>query len=425
MKPAILSIEKWHITLAILAILLGGLLTDAWLISIALSLFGYIIWMYYRIYQFYIWIINGTRQNNVPDSDGIWDKINYQVLQDKNKSNNRKKRLNALLKRSQSILKGFPYAAIVLDQSNAVEWSNKESSALLNIVKNDKGQRINHLIRSPKLYKLLHSNDRSNEIEIESPKDSSVQLLLKLITLGVDSKLLIARDITQRNRTLEMRKSFISNASHELRTPLTVISGYLEIIKEDKSLPQSLSSPINTAYEQVERMQNIIEDLLTLSRLESTNDIQDISTNINMAKLINHICQDLNRQVIIEINTNEIIIGIETEIISLCTNLIQNAIFYTQKHTKIITRWYKDKDKLCFEVQDFGAGIPHKHLAHLTQRFYRADKGRSKEQGGTGLGLAIVNHIAQRHNATLSINSKVGIGSTFTVRFNLSQPSPL
>ncbi len=108
MKPAILSIEKWHITLAILAILLGGLLTDAWLISIALSLFGYIIWMYYRIYQFYIWIINGTRQNNVPDSDGIWDKINYQVLQDKNKSNNRKKRLNALLKRSQSILKGFP-----------------------------------------------------------------------------------------------------------------------------------------------------------------------------------------------------------------------------------------------------------------------------------------------------------------------------
>ncbi len=421
MKPSILSIEKWRIAIVIFIILIGGLLTDAWLISIALSLFGYIVWMYYKIYQFYTWIINGTSQSNVPDSDGIWDKINYKVLQDKNKSSDRKKRMNALLKRSQSILKGFPYAAIVLNQNNEVDWSNSKSSVLLNIVKNDRGQRINNLIRSPKLYKLLSANEDGSEIEIESPKDSSTQLVLKIIAIGADSKLLIARDITQRNKTLEMRKSFISNASHELRTPLTVISGYLEMIKEDKNLPKSLSSPIDTSYEQTKRMQNIIEDLLTLSRLESTDDIQDISTSINMEKVINHVCQDLNQAVTIEINTDEVIVGVETEIISLCTNLIQNAIFYTPKGTKIIVRWHADgSNKLCLDVQDFGKGIPNKHLAHLTERFYRVDKGRSKEQGGTGLGLAIVSHIAQRHNAVLTIDSKVGSGSTFKVCFLVS-----
>ncbi len=377
--------------------------------------------MYYKIHQFYTWIINGTSQSNVPDSDGIWDKINYKVLQDKNKSSDRKKRMNALLKRSQSILKGFPYAAIVLNQNNEVDWSNSKSSVLLNIVKNDRGQRINNLIRSPKLYKLLSANEDGSEIEIESPKDSSTQLVLKIIAIGADSKLLIARDITQRNKTLEMRKSFISNASHELRTPLTVISGYLEMIKEDKNLPKSLSNPINTSYEQTKRMQNIIEDLLTLSRLESTDDIQDISTSINMEKVINHVCQDLNQAVTIEINTDEVIVGVETEIISLCTNLIQNAIFYTPKGTKIIVRWHADgSNKLCLDVQDFGKGIPNKHLAHLTERFYRADKGRSKEQGGTGLGLAIVSHIAQRHNAVLTIDSKVGSGSIFKVCFLVS-----
>ncbi|CAC9504339.1 Phosphate regulon sensor protein PhoR (SphS) (EC 2.7.13.3) [uncultured Gammaproteobacteria bacterium] len=421
MKPSILSIEKWRIAIVIFIILIGGLLTDAWLISIALSLFGYIVWMYYKIYQFYTWIINGTSQSNVPDSDGIWDKINYKVLQDKNKSSDRKKRMNALLKRSQSILKGFPYAAIVLNQNNEVDWSNSKSSVLLNIVKNDRGQRINNLIRSPKLYKLLSANEDGSEIEIESPKDSSTQLVLKIIAIGADSKLLIARDITQRNKTLEMRKSFISNASHELRTPLTVISGYLEMIKEDKNLPKSLSNPIDTSYEQTKRMQNIIEDLLTLSRLESTDDIQDISTSINMEKVINHVCQDLNQAVTIEINTDEVIVGVETEIISLCTNLIQNAIFYTPKGTKIIVRWHADgSNKLCLDVQDFGKGIPNKHLAHLTERFYRVDKGRSKEQGGTGLGLAIVSHIAQRHNAVLTIDSKVGSGSTFKVCFLVS-----
>ncbi len=264
----------------------------------------------------------------------------------------------------------------------------------------------------------MNSNEDGSEIEIESPKDSSIQLLLKIIAISSDSKLLIARDIMQRNKTLEMRKSFISNASHELRTPLTVISGYLEMIKEYKSLPKALTSPINASYEQTERMQNIIEDLLTLSRLESTDDIQDISTSINMKKVINHVCQDLNQAVMVEINTDEVMVGVETEIISLCTNLIQNAIFYTPKGTKIIVRWYANSsNKLCFSVQDFGKGIPNKHLVHLTERFYRADKGRSKEQGGTGLGLAIVSHIAQRHNAVLTIDSKVGSGSTFKVCF--------
>ncbi len=418
MKPFILSVEKRHITFAIVIMLATGLLTGDWLISIAVSLLGYIIWLYYRIFQFYHWIANGSLQHKVPEGGGIWEKIHHQVLQDKHKSNHRKKRMNALLKRSQRILKGFPYAAITLNQNNELDWSNDKAKVLLNIIKGDRGQCINNLVRSPKLYQLLNAGEHDSEIEIESPKDLSIQLLLKLIIIDTNSKLLIARDITKRNKTLEMRKSFISNASHELRTPLTVISGYLEMVKADEHLAASLSSPINIAYEQTERMQSIIEDLLTLSRLESTDDIQNISVDLNMAKIINHVCQAFSQAVIVEINTDKTIVGVETEIISLCTNLIQNAIFYTPVETKIIVRWYADGEhKLCLDVEDFGKGIADKHLPHLTERFYRIDKGRSKEQGGTGLGLAIVSHIAQRHNAQLNIKSKIGSGSTFKVCF--------
>ena len=227
---------------------------------------------------------------------------------------------------------------------------------------------------------------------------------------------MIARDITQRNKTLEMRKNFISNASHELRTPLTVISGYLEMIKENDNLPKAIIDPINVSHDQSERMRSIIEDLLTLSRLESDDNIQDSS--INMSEIINQVCQDIDQKVIVKIETTEMIYGSKTEIISMCANLIQNAVFYTPKNTKIIARWYKSESgKLCFEVQDFGKGIQEKHIVHLTERFYRVDKGRSKEQGGTGLGLAIVKHIAYRHNAVLSIDSKWGYGSIFRVCF--------
>ena len=137
MKSSIWSIEKGRVSIVIFTTLVGGLLTGAWLASLALTLFFYILWMYYKIQQFYTWILNGTQQSSAPDSDGIWDKINYQVLQTKNKSNNRKKRMNALLKRSQSILKGFPYAAIVLNKNNEIDWNNKKSGVLLNVFKSE------------------------------------------------------------------------------------------------------------------------------------------------------------------------------------------------------------------------------------------------------------------------------------------------
>ncbi|WP_428087396.1 phosphate regulon sensor protein PhoR [Candidatus Thioglobus sp.] len=420
MKPSIWLMEKWRIAMVVFAATLGGLLTNAWLISIILSLLAYIVWMHFKLQQFYLWVASGTRQNNAPDSDGIWDEINYQVLQTKNKSNDRKKRMNALLKRSQSILRSFPYATIVLNNRNEINWSNKKSEQLLNILKKDKGQRIDSLVRSPKLHKLLELGE-IDEIEIESPKYPSEQLLLKLIVIDSNSKLLIVRDVSQRNKVQEMRKNFISNASHELRTPLTVILGYLEMIRADEKLPKSLFKAVDLSYEQSERMRSIINDLLTLSRLESANSIDDLSVNINMNKLVSHLCKDLDNEVVVNVSSDGVIFGIETEIISLCTNLIQNAIFYTPPKTKIIVSWRQDKENnSCFEVQDFGQGIAQKHLSKLTERFYRVDKGRSQGQGGTGLGLAIVWHIAQRHNAVLNIKSKVGEGSVFGVCFPTS-----
>lgn len=213
----------------------------------------------------------------------------------------------------------------MLNGNNEIDWTNKLSGQLLGIsMKVDRGQRIDDLIRSSELHKLL-TTQSNHEVEIESPKNSAIKLSLRVIVINADLKLLIARDISERAQILDMRKSFISNASHELRTPLTVISGYLEMMQDSHLLPESLSKAVQSSYEQPERMGNIIEDLLTLSRLESTRLTHEASVEINMEKVINHICNGEDDLMITKISSKALVLGIETEIISPCSNLIFNA----------------------------------------------------------------------------------------------------
>ncbi len=426
------NIEVWRIALVIFMSILGGLISAQWLLSLLLCLVVYIAWLLYKLNQLHIWLSKGAKPALLPDSNGIWERVTQKIQLTHKKSDRRKDRMANLLKRLQDIIAGLPYATVVLNGNNEIDWANSLSQEYLNIdIKKDRGQRIDNLIRVPQVHQILAEN-ANKEIEVSFPTDDfglDKQIALQVIPVGGDLKLLIARDTSERNKINRMRKNFIANASHELRTPLTVIAGYLEIMQEDEEFPKQLQPALHASADQSIRMQRIIEDLLTLSRLENS-DLNDTTSNIiNVPSILERVYKDESTLIVNDshklvknIDENLKIHGAEAEIISVCSNLVHNAIRHTQDGTMITIEWKLNaNNEACLIIKDTGQGIPAEHIAHLTERFYRVDKGRSRETGGTGLGLAIVQHIVQRHNGKFDISSEIGKGSEFKVTFPVSR----
>ena len=422
------KIERWRLMLVAFIAIIGGALSGHWLISLVFALVGYIGWSLYKLNQLHTWLNKGAKPSLLPDSNGLWERITQQVQVTHKKSDRRKERMANLLKLQQGIITGLPYATVVLNENNEIDWANELSKDYLHIdIKKDRGQRIDNLIRLPEVHKILENNS-SSEIEVSlaaSDYGLEKQIAIQIISVEKGLKLLIARDISERINIHRMRKNFIANASHELRTPLTVIAGYLEIMQGDENFPENLKLAVNSASDQSIRMQRIIEDLLTLSRLENS-ELNDNSHNIiNVPSVLERICADetsliTNDTHVIsnDIDKNLKLKGSDAEIISVCSNLVHNAVRHTQDGTHVSVKWELTQDKEArLSIIDNGQGIPAEHLAHLTERFYRVDKGRSRDKGGTGLGLAIVQHIVQRHGGQLIINSNVGLGSEFIVTF--------
>ena len=231
---------------------------------------------------------------------------------------------------------------------------------------------------------------------------------------------LIARDVTRVSQLEEMRKDFVANVSHELRTPLTVITGYLELLPSDKKDP-FVSKALDEMHSQTARMQNLIEDLLTLSRIEASAE-RIFENSVDMHAMLRQIeaeasalNKDKQHHIQFDIDRSLQVFGVETELRSACSNLIFNAIHYTPSPGNIRVSWQETEQGARFAVTDNGDGIAAKHLARLTERFYRVDKARSRKTGGSGLGLSIVKHVLNHHNSHLEIESQVKQGSTFFV----------
>jgi two-component system phosphate regulon sensor histidine kinase PhoR len=422
--------ERWRIALVFFAALLGGMLSNQWLPCLVLALLGYIGWLLFKLHQLNRWLEEGADPKKAPDSDGVWDRVAYQIQDLQKKNSQRKKRMSKLLKRLQGIITGLPYATVVLNGNNEIDWANKQAADYLNINrKTDRGQRIENLLRVPAIHQALTKNTRE-EMELTLPQNEHRPLSLQLLPVHKNLKLLIAQDISEQTHSQQMRKNFIANASHELRTPLTVIAGYLEILAADKQLPEHLQPAVNAAAEQSARMHHIIEDLLTLSRLERMGLSHDSDNIIDVPTILRQLCDDesmllndSNHHTIgLNIDNTLKLKGAETEIISVFSNLIHNAIRHTPEKTHIRIQWKKHaRGGAHFKVSDNGPGIPAAHLPHLTERFYRVDESRSQAQGGTGLGLAIVDHIVIRHGGKLKISSTMGKGTHFIVAFPVNR----
>ena len=258
---------------------------------------------------------------------------------------------------------------------------------------------------------------------LRSPVQSSRHLELRLFSIAEADFLLIAHDATDRFKTEQMRKDFVANVSHELRTPLTVLSGYLENMNRDPAaLPDTWRRPVAAMDDQAGRMRRIVEDLLLIARMEGgpagEPEIIDVA---GLATILVSDGVELSgkrgHHLTCEADAAVRLSGVSDELSTAFSNLIGNAVQYTPEGGDIDVRWYLDARGACFDVADSGDGIDADFIPRLTERFFRVDRGRSRDSGGTGLGLCIVKHILERHNATLEIESTLGQGSVFRCVF--------
>lgn len=417
--------DLWRFLGVILLSALIGFVSGYFLHCLVIGLLLFIWWQYKEYSKILIWL-QKKQETGGPSQSGLIDEICREIdyLRDRNKS--RKQKLSGYLKRFQEATRALPDAVIVLGEHNEIEWANVKAREYIGINwPKDSGLRFSNLVRYPKLIKYLNSSDDELQkgLQISSPLDSKLILEVRLSAYGDTQKLLVARDVTAFSRINQMRRDFIANASHELRTPLTVISGYLEGFADDDECPRQWVSYIQQMRSQTSRMQNLIEDLLQLSGLEDksaektkeTVPVPEVlSLIVNEAKTVSGFMQ---HQINLNADPNLYLEMNQREIHSIFSNLVFNAVQYTPENSSIDIEWYQDGRGAHFSVRDNGHGIEAEHIPRLTERFYRVDKGRSREKGGTGLGLAIVKHALARYGAELIIESEIGRGSVFRCFF--------
>lgn len=397
------------------------------LIFLCFALSIYIASHIYWIYKLQIWL-KSPNLNDIPEGRGIWESIFSALFQHQRKNVRTEAELIAALQGFKQATSALPDGIAVLNHRNEIEWCNPPAELLLGLdLDKDINQPIQNLVRYSEFIGYLHSKDFSHPITVKSMRNAESTLQLLLIVFGTAQKLLICRDISVQEKIDMMRRDFIANVSHELRTPLTVVGGFLETLMDTEgAVTENTKSYFDMMINQTSRMRLIIEDLLTLSRIESNNEVPT-SAVINMNMLLTMIQNDAialshgKHEIHLQADQSLNIKGNREELLSAFTNLVSNAVRYTPEGGNITINWQLKNKQAVFSVQDSGIGIEEHHIARLTERFYRVDRGRSRDTGGTGLGLAIVKHILSRHKAKLDVESVIGEGSTFSISFPQSR----
>lgn len=369
------------------------------------------------------WLKN-PQANTVPDSFGLWEEAFsglYRLMRQQTYS---QQSLSSALERFQNAAQAIPDGVVVLNEVDQIEWCNPVAQTHLGIDNDrDRGRQLSYLLRAPAFIAFLENQSIAEPLVFKSPLHHDITLSAQQVPFGDHQRLLITRDITQMEKVETMRRDFIANISHELRTPLTVVGGFLETMLDmDRLDADTQHGYFQLMQDQTRRMQRLIEDLLTLSRLESAqNNLKE--EKVNVPRLLQILLNEATtlsggrHQLTLHTESDRWLLGNENELRSAFGNLVSNAIRYTPAGGEISMHWKNRGENMVFAVSDTGEGIDPGHISRLTERFYRIDRSRSRETGGTGLGLSIVKHVLTRHQARLEITSALGQGSTFNASF--------
>lgn len=402
-------------------LLLGWIFGRPWL-GIAGALAAYLFLQLRNLLVLDHWLRN-RRTQEAPDMGGPWGEVIAVVARINRRKQFHKQRVVALLREFRRLTSGLPEGAVLLGPENELQWFNRQAAEWLGLQrKRDIGIRVENLVRYPDFVNYLEGPHPNKSVTVRQGTAERWLSFHLVRSEGSAQRLLIVRDVTREVQLETMRKDFVANASHELRSPLTVITGYLDALADDPSLDAAWTTPVNEMRRQSERMRNIIEELLELSRLESSEAVQhahrvDVGGLLALLRKEAMSLEHRPKEIHLQLDSDAGVLGSEMELQSVFSNLINNAVKYTPPEGRIDIRWWVDAGGGHVAVRDTGIGIATEHVPRLTERFYRVDAGRARKQGGAGLGLAIVKHALQRHDATLAVDSTEGKGSTFTCHF--------
>ena len=410
------------------ALLIGLLVGEVWP-TLTIAAFGVVAWHYWKLRGVLLRLT--ARQRVEPAlGDGVWNELDRLLYRSQEEMRGRKRRLVEMLRAYSAAAAALPDAVVVVERnSQRVRWFNDAATRLLGLHYPDDidaalGERLQPLPVSRWLAAGRHAEPMQ---DAPSPVDPGIRLSLRLIPYSDELWLLVARDVSKMLRLEQMRRDFVANVSHELRTPLTVVHGYLDMLDPGD---QPEWAPILTEMRhQSQRMTQLVEDLLTLSRLEAQDGVVDESVAMEpMLATLRREAEALSQRrhaITVEDNAHVDLWGSNRELHSAFSNLVANAVRYTPAGGSIAIHFASEAGGgVALSVRDSGYGIPAAHLPRITERFYRVSTSRSRESGGTGLGLAIVKHILQLHQARLGIESEVGRGSTFTCHFGAERVHP-
>jgi len=417
--------EKHAFIIAIILIVVIGVTFDNWFVAFTITLGGYIFWLYLRLVKLEKWLAHGTKVSEVYDDSGFIGDIIRQLYRQKKVHNKRKKSTKQILRRLNRNIAALPDATVLLNEQLEIEWSNSPAQYLLGINQRfDIGQRISNLFRHPTFLRYLISPDRKTHLELESPSNPNITLQIKIVRFGHNQRLLTARNVSDQKQLREALKKFVANASHELKTPLTSIMGHLEMLGNEPGLSTIAQHSIKVAEKQSKRMEGLIQNLLLLSQVESyqlqPGEGDRISINDVMKLVMSSIDESFDRKLInYSYPQDFFLLGIQSEIEGICINLVDNAIKYSkEKQLPIDISWSKNENgEYVFKVSDQGPGISEQDLPYITERYFRGSQETATQNTGSGLGLAIVKQAAEKHGATLTIESEAHQGSTFIVTF--------
>ncbi|MFN4120486.1 phosphate regulon sensor histidine kinase PhoR [Acidovorax sp.] len=432
----------WRITYFLLWQIAGGGLGlwqgGPWgaALGAALAAWAWFVWDLLRGARVLRWLRNGDLAE-VPVMRGIWgeaaDRARRLLRRQESQIRESQDRLQEIL----AALQATPNGVVLLDAQGRIEWCNQMAANQFGFdAQRDVMQSIGNLVRDPDFTAYLAAQDFGSDVVLEgrfSTPSRPVRISVHLHPYGDGRTLLLSRDVTALEQADAMRRDFVANVSHEIRTPLTVLTGFVETLQTLPLTAEERARYLGMMAQQALRMQSVVQDLLTLSRLEGS-PLPGMAEWTPVQALLGR-CEEEGRALSALLTQNQTphtlhfphaevlraegdIAGVPAELQSALSNLISNAVRYTPAGGSITVEWLRQEDgSALFSVRDTGPGIAPEHIPRLTERFYRVDRSRSRETGGTGLGLAIVKHVLQRHGATLDISSTLGKGSVFAVTF--------
>ena len=412
-----------RLAIALACALLAGLALGRIALAFAIVLGVYVAIQIWNLLRVEHWLRH-RRVEQPPDISGPWGDVVAIISRIYRRKQYHKAHVTGLLREFRRLTTAMPEGAILLGPEHEILWFNGRAAGWLNLRrKRDFGIRIENLVRHPSFVEYLKVGRPAEGVVVYEPGEGGRWLSFNVVrTADAERQLLIVRDVSREVRVESMRKDFVANASHELRSPLTVISGYLDALADDQKLDPAWSTPVLEMRRQAERMSTIINGLLELSKLES-GDRRPEEQAVDVGGMLTLLRREINalerrpRLVTLRLDSDAWLLGVESEVHSIISNLVSNAVKYTPDNGEIELRWWTDNQGAHLSVHDTGVGIAAEHIPRLTERFYRVDSGRSRDLGGSGLGLAIVKHALQRHEGTLAVESREGQGSTFTANF--------